>query len=386
MTITTMIPAPDITEILKGQLYLGNLQNALSVEQKAKHSITHVVSVCSEFPSTGPKHLNIAVEDTEYDDLLIHLPRACAFIQHALERGGRVLVHCVMGISRSSTVVAAFLMKTTHISHTAAIQQLKAARPQVHPNYGFIKQLEVFAKCNFEPFPAHPQYRSWMRRHRQDVTQYLNHMADIVDIVPEKLYLTSEFPTDPQQAQSLLPGLGITHLLSISPAEVPSSVAAVADHMRVSVDDSVDAMVLALPGICSYIRTAIKSGGLVLVYSSVESRACVAACAYLMSSQRCSVQRAVSTIENALPLFHRTQRFTQVLEIYHACGCNPTPTHPALKGPASQSQSPQKRGGTSHDLRRTAASLLSETGIDLASFSEALNAIQGKSKSVISVR
>lgn len=52
--------------------------------------------------------MSISVEDTEYDDLLIKLPEACAFIQKAIEHGGRVLVHCVMGISRSSTVVAAF--------------------------------------------------------------------------------------------------------------------------------------------------------------------------------------------------------------------------------------------------------------------------------------
>lgn len=52
--------------------------------------------------------MNISVEDTEYDNLLIYLPKVCAFIQDALDHGGRVLVHCVMGISRSSAAVAAF--------------------------------------------------------------------------------------------------------------------------------------------------------------------------------------------------------------------------------------------------------------------------------------
>ena len=48
------------------------------------------------------------VQDSEYEDLLIHLPRACRFIEDAVSRGGRVLVHCVMGVSRSTTVVAAY--------------------------------------------------------------------------------------------------------------------------------------------------------------------------------------------------------------------------------------------------------------------------------------
>lgn len=52
--------------------------------------------------------MTIPVQDTEYDDLLVHLPQACQFIQAALDEGGRVLVHCVMGISRSATVICAF--------------------------------------------------------------------------------------------------------------------------------------------------------------------------------------------------------------------------------------------------------------------------------------
>lgn len=52
--------------------------------------------------------MTIPVQDTEYDDLLIHLPNACRFIQAALDEGGKVLVHCVMGISRSATVICAF--------------------------------------------------------------------------------------------------------------------------------------------------------------------------------------------------------------------------------------------------------------------------------------
>jgi dual specificity phosphatase 12 len=52
--------------------------------------------------------MRIAVEDVDYADLLIHLPSACRFIDQALRNGGNVLVHCVQGISRSATVIAAY--------------------------------------------------------------------------------------------------------------------------------------------------------------------------------------------------------------------------------------------------------------------------------------
>ncbi|KAG6808901.1 hypothetical protein H0H93_016355, partial [Arthromyces matolae] len=137
---------PSVNEIIPGQIYLGNLSAARSQDTLKKLGVTHVVSVCPEYPSTGPNHLTIPIEDTEYDNILIQLPTACEFIEAALKSQGKVLVHCVMGISRSTTVIAAYLMKTRKMSRSAAIKFIKQRRPEVHPNYGFIKQLEAFAE------------------------------------------------------------------------------------------------------------------------------------------------------------------------------------------------------------------------------------------------
>jgi dual specificity phosphatase 12 len=52
--------------------------------------------------------MRISVEDVDYADLLIHLPYACNFIDHALRSQGVVLVHCVQGLSRSAAVIAAY--------------------------------------------------------------------------------------------------------------------------------------------------------------------------------------------------------------------------------------------------------------------------------------
>jgi dual specificity phosphatase 12 len=62
-------------------------------------------------------------------------------------------------------------------------------RPQVHPNYGFIKQLDTYAKCQFEPCKTNPVYRSWKKKQRQDVTSFLNQLVDTISIIPEKLLL-----------------------------------------------------------------------------------------------------------------------------------------------------------------------------------------------------
>jgi len=50
-----------------------------------------------------------------------------------------VLVHCHMGVSRSATVVIAYLMKYFHMTHREAYNFVKKKRSVINPNEGFRK-------------------------------------------------------------------------------------------------------------------------------------------------------------------------------------------------------------------------------------------------------
>ncbi|EPQ58862.1 hypothetical protein GLOTRDRAFT_34445 [Gloeophyllum trabeum ATCC 11539] len=344
--------------IIDDRVYVGNLAAAQSLADHPELGITHVLSVCPEHPAQGPNHLSIPVQDSEYEDLLIHLPEACRFIQAALDAGGKVLVHCVMGISRSVTVVCAF------------------RRSQIHPNYGFIKQLKAFEDSGYHPSPTSGPYVSWKRRQAQDVTSYLNAVHDTISIIPDKLYISSEFPDDATQAQSLLMDMGMTHVLTTYPGEIPPRlIPSNVQHHHLDVSEArPESLLLSLPNACSFIRDAIAAGGQVLVYSSAEWKAAVIICAYrtylryqtarlkpesdvnllpsVMSSRRISPSQATSLLENgasfsatrvvqtdnlqcyhppALPLFNRTRNFTKQLELFAACLYRPTSDHPAVR-------------------------------------------------------
>ncbi|KAJ7491025.1 protein-tyrosine phosphatase-like protein [Mycena latifolia] len=373
-------------------LIFASISAAQSEETRTRLGISHILSVCPEYASTGPHHLVIPVDDSEYDELLIHLPDTCRFIEEALARGGKVLIHCVMGVSRSTTVLSAYLMKTMSLTCAAAISFIKQFRSRVQPNYGFLKQLETFAACGCAPTPTHPAYISWKRKQKQDVTNFLNQLIDTAVIIPDTLLLSSEFPSEPDQAELLLIDLNVTHLLSFAPAEVIS--APVHHHHFTIPAHAPDDLLLVLPEACAFIRDALAAGGKVLVHSLLEARACIVVGAYLMISRNISPEAAADVIQDALPLFDPTLNFTRALELFGTCnykpsagdiaahgGCvawnkPPPPLHPHSR-PADAALNPATENAVDL-ITRTAASVMSETGIDMGAFGDALATIQQK--------
>jgi protein-tyrosine phosphatase len=70
-----------------------------------------------------------------------HLPRAFAFLREAKSVGGRCLVHCRKGISRSVAIVLAYLVAGEGFRLGDAWSLVQARRPTAQPNIGFARQL-----------------------------------------------------------------------------------------------------------------------------------------------------------------------------------------------------------------------------------------------------
>jgi protein-tyrosine phosphatase len=104
-----------------------------------------IVSVCGEKLELPIKveHLWIVIGDDPKEDIAKFFSTTFHFIRKNLLKGN-VLVHCQAGISRSCTIVIAYLMQQMYISFGEAYKIVIAKRPIAYPNKGFIRQLKNF--------------------------------------------------------------------------------------------------------------------------------------------------------------------------------------------------------------------------------------------------
>lgn len=72
------------------------------------------------------------------------------FIENAFENKGNILVHCMMGRSRSATIVAAYLINTFGMDVDEVLSLMKNKRNIIQPNKHFEKQLRKYYKTKIE--------------------------------------------------------------------------------------------------------------------------------------------------------------------------------------------------------------------------------------------
>ncbi|GFO03641.1 dual-specificity phosphatase 28 [Plakobranchus ocellatus] len=85
-----------------------------------------------------------ALRDSPEQILLPYLDDFVDFVAQAVRAGGRVLVHCSAGISRSASVVIAYLVREQAMSLKDAYDHVKSRREVTNPNPGFRAALERY--------------------------------------------------------------------------------------------------------------------------------------------------------------------------------------------------------------------------------------------------
>ncbi|KAM6308984.1 protein phosphatase Slingshot homolog 3 [Aegotheles albertisi] len=128
-------------------LYLGSEWNAANLEELQQNRVTHILNVAREIDNFFPAlftYMNVRVYDEETAQLLPHWNDTFLFLSHVRAAGGRALVHCRMGLSRSAATVLAYAMKELGWPLERALRHVRRCRPGVLPNPGFMRQLHCY--------------------------------------------------------------------------------------------------------------------------------------------------------------------------------------------------------------------------------------------------
>ncbi|KAM6918442.1 dual specificity phosphatase 28 [Xenentodon cancila] len=127
-------------------LFISNARSACSDQLIQQEAVTLCINVSKQqpFPSTGVTKLQIPVYDDPNEDLYSHFDRCADAIQKEASRGGRSVVYCKNGRSRSATICIAYLMKHRKLALADAVQRVKTARHVIDPNPGFMSQLQRY--------------------------------------------------------------------------------------------------------------------------------------------------------------------------------------------------------------------------------------------------
>ncbi|XP_025067975.1 dual specificity protein phosphatase 15 isoform X1 [Alligator sinensis] len=211
-----------MSKIIPG-LYLGNFIDAKDLEQLNRNKITHIISIHESPQPLLQEitYLRIPLPDAPEANIKKHFKECISFIHHCRLHGGNCLVHwrrdletsggdcqgpgvgsgrrgclrggeegirwdgctwglwqaramkgstallpaqsrcgsSLAGISRSTTIVVAYIMAVTGLRWEEVLDAVKAVRPIANPNPGFKQQLEEFGRGAVRKVRRHLEQR-----------------------------------------------------------------------------------------------------------------------------------------------------------------------------------------------------------------------------------
>lgn len=133
-------------------VFIGDAGAARNKSYLRRIGITHVVNTAEGnrygmvntdahfYRDSGIRYMGLPLLDLPSARIHQYFYAAADFIDDAIKSGGKVLVHCLMGMSRSSTITIAYLMLKVGMPAPMALRMCRQHR-DIRPNDGFLQQL-----------------------------------------------------------------------------------------------------------------------------------------------------------------------------------------------------------------------------------------------------
>ena len=129
--------------LLAQHIVLGGRDESDDLEVLKKYGITHILNVANLPNCFEDKFVykHVPLHDAVDTNIVDHMPQFNAFISHVEKIHGRVLIHCVSGVSRSVAVTILHFVMVHRIILCDAYNYTYSCRPFISPNDGFKLQM-----------------------------------------------------------------------------------------------------------------------------------------------------------------------------------------------------------------------------------------------------
>ena len=144
----------DYNEIIKDFLYISSYKTASTVTDLKNLKITNIIN-CSgdlcenltpESSLLNIDYLTLNIRDNVSENIESLFFKCINYINKVKENNGRVLIHCYKGVSRSVSIVIAYLIYLYRWTYDEAFDFVQSKRSIANPNIGFYLQLKTFHK------------------------------------------------------------------------------------------------------------------------------------------------------------------------------------------------------------------------------------------------
>jgi protein-tyrosine phosphatase len=142
-----------VKEIISG-LFLGNAEDAKDIAWMKENDISTVMCCMTDeeaqlahlysgyYNTVGITWFNINVDDTEEERIDEYFDSTYDLITDHRCQEKNIMIHCRQGISRSATIVLAYLIRENKWTRRQAIEYVSRISPIIDPNDGFMDRLK----------------------------------------------------------------------------------------------------------------------------------------------------------------------------------------------------------------------------------------------------
>ena len=165
----------DCINKITDKIYLGDIDGAREINYLKKQGIKYIINLAGtmfspEYEEGLFTRKMIEIMDFPKENIFQYFKECIDFI----EKADKIYIHCMAGVSRSASIVIAYIMWKEHKNYNEAYSFVKKYR-FIYPNYGFVFQLKYFEKLlvennydlnkiNFKQFDTKEKWNNFLNK------------------------------------------------------------------------------------------------------------------------------------------------------------------------------------------------------------------------------